>query len=390
MDPKTGVNSSDSLILQCSDIESDCEQELKIECSESDDNDGINVIIDDSDLSQEDISNNEELRRIYNIMDSNIYNDYTVDLAIKSELEQLVSKSINPKNMKTITVKFQNQIIMIPNDCPISSRLASLVWAYPKTYTPMKLPSQSEFDKNMNYCRESGQLWLRNYPNNIPISDTIGIFSVKYKKNIISSDAGVVNNQSPSITRDGYEGFKHCSSGIYQYCDFALLIIKNGVIIDYAIHGFKSNINECINVHNPVKIFYNASNGDALDVFMNYPYQPFFPAMSSIMQPIKIYRLPENFNSISFCERNDVYCALCSALKDMRGLMFQVPHQKINLNGYEATYLEKPYRKWHNGRKYNSNFAKNQYGQPTHNAFKIHLKKAQKSSGRYNKPYYKI
>nr|UBR58342.1 gp78-like protein [Oryctes rhinoceros nudivirus] len=346
-----------------------------------DDDDGVNVIIDRV----------EELRRINHIMDeSDIYTvDQNDDLAINAELQELVSESINPKTLKCVTVRFQNQIILIPNTREISSRLASLLWSYPKPYTKSTLPSHAEFTKNINRCRESGKLWSKTYPHDIPFSAKIGIFAVKYKKNIIAPDIGVpnLNVRSASTTRDD-EGFKHSSSGVYQYCDFALLIIENGVIIDYAVHGFRSNINECVRIHNPVKVFYNASPGDALDVFMKYPYQPFYPALSGVMQAVKIYRLSENFNSMAFCERNDIYCALCSALRDFRGMLFQAPQQKLkSSDGLQLKYVEKPYiRKWHNTRR--SVYEKNQYGQPMHNAHRLKMYKAPKMPTRF-KPYLK-
>lgn len=366
--------------------------------NDDDADDGIEVIIDDSriDPDLENISRDEELLRLKHVMDeSNVYKQpYVDDLALNAEVQKLVRISINPTKCKYITVKFMDQTILIPQNVEISNILSSMIWAYPKNYTRMVLPSQDEFNRNMDKCRASNKYWPKTYPDGIPFSSKIGIFSAKYKKNIIAADIGLspllrtnANKFTPPGSND--EGFKHSSSGVYQYCDFALLIIENGVIIDYAIHGFRSNINECIDVHKPVKIFYNATPGDALDVFMNYPYQPFFPAMNGLMMPIRIYRLPEKFNSISFCERNDVFCALCLALKDFRGLMFRMPHQKItNSYGRVMKPYDRPFKRWHNMGGSFANLAKNQYGQPTHNASPLKLHKAPKSPNRF-RSYFK-
>lgn len=346
---------------------------LVLDCPESDSEteDGINVIIN-ADKTKE-IAKIDEAISL-----SDIYNPRVDDLAVTAELQALVSKSINPKTLKCVAVKFQNQIILIPNTVDISSRAASLFWAYPKHYQASMLPFHQELQKNMLECSKNGNLWPKSYPDNIPLSDKIGIFSAKYKKHTITNE--------PNSSYDGCEQsskIKHSSSGIYQYCDFALLIIERGVIIDYAIHGFRSNIAECVRIHSPTKIFYNALPGDALDVFMNYKHQPFFTSMADILMPVQMHRLPGNFNPMSFCERNDVFCALCSAIKDFRGMMFQVPQQKIlNYYGQELQYSD---RRPRNRNNYGRNMAKNQFGQPMpHN--RLTLLNAPKGPPRF-KPY---
>lgn len=378
---------ADILVLEYSDSEHGCDDipaESKFDCDTVDifdedcDDDGINVVINNIPACPKTQPLVDELTRIDEAMIRfNIYSPQADDLAINAELQVLVSNSINPKTLKCVTVKFQNQIILIPHTVAISSRLASLFWAYPKQYQLMTLPFHQEFDNNMTKCRKNRNLWPKTYPDNIPMSDKIGIFAAKYKKNIIATD---LYRNSTDYEGMQNEKIKHSSSGIYQYCDFALLIIENGVIIDYAIHGFRSNIAECVRKHNPTKIFYNSMPGDALDVFMKYPYQPFFTSMADILMPVKIYRLPENFNSMSFCERNDVYCALCSAIKDFRGMMFQMPKQQIT-NGQERRYP----RQWHRG-NHTKNLAKNQFGQPIHQN-QLKLSRAPKGPARF-KPYF--
>lgn len=87
--------------------------------------------------------------------------------------------------------------------------------------------------------------------------------------------------------------------------------------------------------HNPKKIIYNANVNDALDIFLRYKYNPFHNAVDKKLYPISINRIADAFNTMVFCERNDVYCALCNTLKDMRGLLFLYPLQQQQLHSYD-------------------------------------------------------
>ena len=136
------------------------------------------------------------------------------------------------------------------------------------------------------------------------------------RKNIPTTQASITEQHQQ--TNDNKNRF------LYRYVDFAAIIIQNGKIIDYAIHGFVSNINEMIKKHKPRKVYINANPNDALDTFLRYPYQPFYESTYGLLTPIKIYRNP-NFNTTVFCGRRNIYCAFCNVLKDAYGF-FNLKH----------------------------------------------------------------
>lgn len=262
-----------------------------------------------------------ECKKIQNLCapPSNIYTtDYSHDLELQQELKNLVLLSINPKTSKTITVQYLNQLILIPINVAISSRLSSLFWSPPLVYEERQLPFVSEFNKIMDGAKSSLAECGNKYPDGTHISETIGIFGATYKKNMINVGNDCVNY---NLKHDDVDNFKRCYTGIYRYYDFALIIVKNGQIIDYAIHGYASNINEAIYQHRPTKIFYNAVPNDAFDVFLRYPYQPFYAATFEKLQPLRMPILKDFFNILVFCERRSSFCALCNSLKYLRSLM---------------------------------------------------------------------
>lgn len=261
--------------------------------------------------------------------------------------------SINPPTSKTITVQYHNQLILIPTNVAISSRLSTLFWPQSLVYEERKLPFVNEFNRFMAKAKENIMETGNKYPDGIDISETIAIFGSTYKKSTISLDNA--NNSQNFNTKSDDDGFKRCNTGIYRYYDFAILIVKNGSVIDYAIHGYASNINEAIFKYNPVRIYYNAMPNDALDVFLRYPYQPFYSATFDKLTPIKAHIIRDNFNILAFCERRSAFCALCNCLKYLRSLMFT----------FKSVYVETRKEK-----KYMSKAqlrCLNRFGQPMHN-----------------------
>lgn len=297
-------------------------------------------------------------------------------MELQQEINNLIKVSINPATSKTITVMYQNQLILIPVYMAISSRLSAIFWSQPMAYIQSSIPFMSEFNKYLTEARVDG---ANVYPDGTRVSDTIAIFAATYKKSTISYN-DVQNNILKNENLD--VGFKRCSTGIYRYHDFAIIIMNNGRIIDYAIHGYVSNVNDAIYRHNPKRIYYNARPGDALDVFLNYPYQPFYSAMHENLTPIQINRTIDCcFNTLAFCERRAPFCALCYALKDLRGFIFQ----------YKSQYEIIDDNRWY-GRRYNhryfsvqQNGGKNHLNQPSHNAMRRPLKYARKRPGPYNR-----
>lgn len=277
------------------------------------------------------------------------------DISVQEELNALVLNSIILPTLKCVTVKYNNQLILIPATTAISSRLASLFWIYPKKYIKRDLPFLSEFNRsiaNPTYIPDV-TIIKDDCGNEIYKSIKYCVFSVKYKKNFVTLNNGRnsksnvnMSSLNPkahtnmlSVNCDANilrpEGFKRSNAGIYHYSDFAAVIIENGQVVDYAIHGVVSNISEMIRIHQPQRIYYNARRGDALDVFMNYQYNPFYEACYNKLHPIPINRTNDFFNPMAFCERQDIFCALCNCLRDIRGLLFKLPEQVTIIDKYQ-------------------------------------------------------
>lgn len=332
---------------------------------DDDDDDNINIIINYDRMENKKIANlSKPTHNVYNI-------DYSHDVELQQELKNLVLSSINPKTSKTITVQYLNQLILIPINVAISSRLSALFWSPSLMFEERKLPFVDEFNRIIGGAKMHLTECGYKYPDGTNISETVAIFGATYKKNMINVGNDSVNH---SLKHDDAENFKSCHTGIYRYYDFALLIVKNGQIIDYAIHAYASNINEAIYHYRPTKIFYNAVANDALDVFLRYPYQPFYASTFEKLQPCRVSILRDYFNILVFCERRSAFCALCNCLKYLRSLL--LPFQS-NVQPVQETPKTNRFRKIPtllNGRRYSHS----KYWQPTHNSKQRHLKIAAK------------
>lgn len=322
------------------------------------DNDNVNVIINNDVINE-----NKNLQLLlqgnslfdptlsnYQICMNFSYNFNDCDLELKNEISKLVKLSINPSTNKSITVLIDNQLILIPIKIKISDRLASYIWPMPKTYEKSELPFIDEFNKLLiNGNRH----------------ETFAIFGVKYNK------TNYIRKQTTTEALNSNNGYnmkkKQCIGGLYRYCDFSAIIVSNNKIVDYAIHGYKSNISEMLRLHQPRRVYYNAQRGDALDVFMNYEYQPFYECTKNILRSVQIYRGSDIFNSLPFCERHDIFCALCNTLRDVRGFInnISVP-PTIKIPQYLKNFM--PIQ------TYNSYCQ-----QPTHNSKRLRLKYAKKT-----------
>lgn len=290
------------------------------------DDDNINIIVND-------ISGNcTEAEQLQHVLHSNnIYSDiYINDVTLQKELSDLIAASIYPANRQLVTVKYNDNLLLLSNTQHITSRMANLFWGVGLQYQPCQLPYLEQFYNSLREGMRRG-LKQRPQPPGIDRCETYAIFSVKYRKHtvsVVTQRAGIVQQQQQYQGYGLRKNFKNCNTGLYHYTDFACIIVKDGLIVDYAVHNFTSNINEMLRVHNPVKIIYNANVGDALDIFLRYKYNPFYEFMYDKWWPISINRIVDTFNTLIFCDRNDVFCALCNALKDLRGLLFLHPFQQ--------------------------------------------------------------
>lgn len=276
-------------------------EDSKTTTAADDDDEDVNVIIDTGSIE-------EEQRRLQQLLSMNhravaVASSNDLDVELKNEIRRLVALSISPSTDKSITVLVNNQLILVPVTVKLSDRLVSHIWPAERVYVESKLPFQDEFNNLL-------------IPNVKRHGDTFGIFSVKYNKTQYLRNYGGGGGGHSG-------GLKECSSGLYQYCDFAAIIVSNNRVIDYAVHGHRSNINRMFERHRPRRIYYNARLNDALYVFVNYKYQPFYESLKDVSRPVQIHRNVggKPFNTLPFCDRKDAFCALCCGLRDTRGFI---------------------------------------------------------------------
>lgn len=258
--------------------------------------------------------------------------DYSDDRELQLELNKLIIESVKPQTSKTITVQYNNILILIPITTAISSRLSSLFWSPSLVYEQRNLPYYEVYNEFLANIQT--HMVDNKYPDGVDISETIAIFGATYKKNMVSLGGNDFN------AKNDENSFKRCNTGVYNYYDFAVVIVKNGRVIDYAIHGYASNISEAIDQHKPVRVYYNATLNDALDVFLRYPYQPFYSAVYDKLSPVKI-AVNENFNILPFCERRAPFCAICNCLKVLRSIMFTTKSNLVTVKPWEIQNFKK-------------------------------------------------
>lgn len=275
--------------------------------------------------------------------DDNIVVTVNADLEIMNEVKELVRASIDAKG-PCITILFADQLILVPINVKISNRLASMIWSAERDYVESAFPHMKTLNDLLrkSYTESGG--------NGNSGDEIIAYLATKYDRRMLnnryyhyyqksnntttppppspittlpttSPSTSSSSSSSSSSTVDRNNEFKDCMSGLYRYSDFTIFIIKNGIIIDYAIHGYVSSINGAIEKHQPKTIYYNAKSNDALDVFLHYQYQPFYTTMKDRLQPVQIGRSIFS-NAMAFCDRHDAYCSLCIGIRDLRNWLF--------------------------------------------------------------------
>lgn len=249
------------------------------------------------------ISNNKNLTNNpkYNSFTHNVNVDTSI-IEINHEIEKIIKISLETNNKKMITVRVNGSILLIPNDVEISSKLANEIWPPPaESILGAKFP-------NMDIVNQE----LKKHNNN----ETYGFFSALYKKPIEFVNNIISKSKIPvrDLTSNRSNTARMLSSGLYQYIDFTLFIIKNGKIIDYATHGVINNINYIVDYYNPKCIYYRCN--ESLQCFLEYPQQPFYNAfknkLCSVSVPITIQT---NTPVIMFCLRGLPFCSFCTGLE---------------------------------------------------------------------------
>lgn len=261
------------------------------EDGDDDDDDNINVTIELEGRSEHEriasLINTNPMHGIPIICNKN-YSYHVLDLEIEKEIEALVRHSICPSTDKNIAILVNNQLILVPHNVRMSDRLVSYAWGHPKPYEPSNIPYAGEFNRLLR-------------PRANRENETFAIFGARYN-----------NTQYSKTERE--------ICGLHQYSEFAAIIISHNKIVDYAIHGYRSNLVDMIERHQPRRIYYNAKN-DSITHFLEYKCQPFYQAFAGLLRPLRIHEpnSSASFNPLSFCERKNIFCALCRCLKDAYG-----------------------------------------------------------------------
>lgn len=321
---------------------------------EDDEDDGVNVIIDMS-PNKEAEREKKRLEKVlacdpYNIRaacdneicflrsgsEPNVKNTneeivapYVTEMRLKNEISNLVAASVRSNTCRSVTLLVDNKLVVVPDHVPISDQLAARIWSPDKLYAESKLPYLDLFNSLL-------------IPNTRRSGDTYAVFAAKYNRTTCAFRPNSSETRSTKLveaaansflisTRDTlretrqssntYDDDRNSLSALYQFCDFAAIVVQDNKVIDFAVHGVRSSIIRMLDVHKPRRVYYNARIGDPLYVFVNYKYQPFYTALKDVSRPIKINRNHANFNTMAFCERNDIFCSLCCCLRDVKGFV---------------------------------------------------------------------
>lgn len=284
---------------------------------EDDDDDGINVIIDNLTLEE--------------------------DVHILNEVRELIEKSItlNPCE-RVITVSFNNKLIMVHPSTAISSKLASRFWAPPKVYQQQDLSCLELFNKHVANLVKEGMILRNTYPGGIDKNIPVALFSVQYQQPFGVRVRKRVY-ETYQIAKDS--GTTICN---YHYIGFCVLIIQNGSIIDFAVHGKLSNIEEAIRRHCVTKVYYNSQRSGPLDVFMRFKHQPFYAATYDKLHPLIINKFNENFNPGCMCPvtssfRCPFLCPFCIGLTQLRSFLFHVETRHVRSDDIPYYKKRKPH-----------------------------------------------
>lgn len=233
------------------------------------------------------------------------------DVELNNEIDRLIATSVNLRTSKVITVFVRNTLILVPTDVPISSRLADCIWPTEKTHAAYRF---NNFDLFNSLLPETNR------------RETMAFFAARYKKVCV----GPKNQYRPPLSSQHH----HCleppvvqdpASGQYLYDDFTLVIVEGGKVVDAAIHGVRGNINDLVAKYKPRRVYCNTMPGDALDVFLRYPYQPFYQSFHKLMVPVFVDTRKVVMNTGPFCDRYDPFCSFCRTLLTVRGFFEYVP-----------------------------------------------------------------
>lgn len=232
------------------------------------------------------------------------------DIELNNEIDRLIAMSVRLRTDRVICVFVRNTLILVPTHVPISSRLADCIWPTEKVHTIYRFSNADLFNRTLPETRRL---------------ETMAFFAARYAKVQVVPKH---RYRPPQLTRHKLTPpTPHdASTGQYLYDDFTLMIVAGGRVIDTAIHGVRGNINDLVAQYKPRRIYCNMLRGDALDVFLNYPHQPFFRTFQNLMVPLYVDTSKVPMNTLPFCNRHDPYCSFCKTLLTVRGFFLSTPN----------------------------------------------------------------
>lgn len=230
------------------------------------------------------------------------------DVELNNEIDRLIATSVNLRTTKVITVFVRNTLILVPTCVPISSRLADCIWPAEKMHAAYRFNNIDLFNSLLPETDRR---------------ETMAFFAARYKKVCI----GPKTKQFRHSTQYSLEPpvSQNAASGQYLYDDFSLVIVDGGKVVDAAIHGVRGNINDLVAKYKPRRVYCNTMPDDALDVFLHFPYQPFYQSLHKLMVPVFVDTTKVAMNTGPFCDRYDPFCSFCKTLLTVRGFFEYVP-----------------------------------------------------------------
>lgn len=209
----------------------------------------------------------------------------------------------------------RHQILVLNDGQHISPELAECIWKRPLLYRESLFPNADIYNEELSSGGGGS-------------GEKVAVFSVWFQK---QQSRGRTSKPMPTFLKPNNVATVSVPPvaflPAYHYTDFAAAIVQNNRIIDYAIHGVRSNISEMMIRHQPKRVYYHGLGSNALTVFLNYQYQPFYKALEGRLEPVNfISNSPDlQRHYLSYCERSNSMCAFCQLLNHVFILVKQPP-----------------------------------------------------------------
>lgn len=249
----------------------------------------------------------DELARLDRLALDGFQADATAAAELEREVTELVRQSLQPTTTRIVVAHSRGQLLLVPEHTPISVRLATVAWGATRPYEQSTLPHQAVLQQTIAaaHC-VNGATYADGFPRASEPPRTIAIFGARYEPTMCANFA-VLRQPSASMAAPLPTTTTAASSAsplkLCRYHDFAVVIVRNGTVVDHAVHRTTSNVAECLNQHAPERVYYNATEGDPLDVFVRYRWQPFYRALVQCgsLRPRPLSRRSAPFCSVALC-----------------------------------------------------------------------------------------